>query len=227
MTIKSTDTNTLFKAKAFWNGFGFFATYEHATLLRDAVSGYMNAHIQEVSKLQKFEDNLKEAIVFVRKIQENKESPLEKEIGEEIDNINIHNNVQTYKLVDLENENTLNFLEQSQDMPKHEMRSVLEKILALKQMRDAMDEVLNEGVNVFDKETELKVVEEVLHHHFDLNNLDDLLEEARKEPLTEEDLQRTLKEALSFARASEGSPNHPFYEIIFRMVKEEKEKLPE
>lgn len=223
MKIDARTTNHLFKTEAFWNGFGFFATYEHANLLRDAVSGYMKAHAVEVKTLIDFEKNLEEAIGFVRFMQDGKEAPLEKEIGEEIDRLNLRHQTQTFKFVDLESEGILTFLENSRELPQREMKRVLHQLLALQQMRDAMDESLNEGINSFDEETELKRVERILHQEFDLNHIDHLVGEAKKEPLT--NLEQAKREAVALADGEMTQIYQPLFHIIFETVKKEKEKL--
>lgn len=223
--VDARTTNHLFKAEAFWNGFGFFATYEHANLLRDAVSGYMNAHAAEVKTLIDFEKNLEEAIGFVRFMQEGKEAPLEKKIGEEIDQLNLRHQTQTFKFVDLESEGILSFLENSRELPKRELMRVIHQLLALQQMRDTMDEALNEGINRFDEETELAKVKRILHEEFDLNHIDHLVTEAKKEPVSDAEMERAKRESVAQVEGSTPQSYEPLFQFIFETVKNEKEKL--
>lgn len=223
MNIDARTTPHLFKAEGFWNGFGFFATYDHANLLRDAVSGYMRVHAQEVKSLVEFEKKLEEAIGFVRFMHEGKEAPLEKKIGEEIDRLNLRHQTQTFKFVDLESEGILTFLENSRELPQRELKRVLHQLLALQQMRDTMDEALNEGINSFDEETELKRVGRILHQEFELNHIDHLVEEARKEPLS--NIDSAKREAVAVADGETPQVFQPLFHIIFETVRKEKEKL--
>lgn len=225
MKIDARTTSHLFKAEGFWNGFGFFATYDHANLLRDSVSGYMKTHAQEVKSLVEFEKNLEEAIGFVRFMQEGKEAPLEKKIGEEIDRLNLRHKTQTFKFVDLESEGILPFLENSRELPKRELNRVLNQLLALQQMLDAMDEALNEGINSFDQETELERVKRILHQEFDINHIDQLVEDAKREPLNQAVLDNAKREAVAQASGSSPQVYQPLFHIIFETVKKEKEKL--
>lgn len=225
MNIDARKTSHLFKAEGFWNGFGFFATYDHANLLRDAVSGYMQTHAMEVKTLVEFEKNLEEAVAFARLMQEGKGMPLEKKIGEEIDRLNLRHQTHTFKFVDMESEGLLTFLENSREMPKRETLRVLNQLLALQQMRDEMDEALNEGINRFDEETELEKVKRILHEEFDINHIDQLVEEARTEPLSPSVLDNAKREALGRAEGSAQQVYQPLFNIIFETVRMEKEKL--
>ena len=217
MNIDARTTTTVFKAKPFWNGFGVFTTYEHMLLLKEAVQGSVRELALEVKRLVEFEENLKEAVTFMKELQ--KESPLEKEIGENIDHINIDSNTHTFNPVDLQSEGLLEFLEDSKGMPKREMDTLLHRILALKQMSETLEEAINEGINSFDKETELDTVSQILHEEFSLEVVEERLDEVRKEPLSEEELEIVRNQSLSFARDLERKMYQPVYAMVFQAVK--------
>ena len=220
--IDARTTSTLFKAHPFWNGFGFFATYEHANLLNEAILGSMRLQAMEVRKIHEFEQNLNDAIEFITELQ--KEDVLDKEIGEDIDSIDISSDRQTFTVVDLNSRGVLDLLLDTKEMPEREMKVVLHKILALKQMSDSITEAINEGINKFDEENELAAVRKILHEDFQLDTVDARLEEVRKEPLTDNALQTVMNQSLSLANDLNNQVYQPVFSMIFKAVLDEKKK---
>lgn len=225
MSVDSRTTPALFKAEGFWNGFGIFATYEHTNLLRDAVSAHMNAYVLKVNAIVNFEKELNDAIGFIRLVQEAPDSSVEQKIGEAVDQLNLRHQMHTFKFVDLESDGLLVFLENSREMPKRELKQTVHELLALQQMRDAMDEALNEGINRFDEEEELERVKRILHQEFSMSHVEHLVSEARAEPLTDAEIEEVKNEAISNVASATPVTDMPLFRVIFDTVESEKRKL--
>lgn len=222
MSIDARTTTILFKAKPFWNGFGVFATYEHAQLMNESFRVHMRQQATALKKVMEFEKKLDEAIEFLTRHQQ--ESPLDREVGDEIDRINLKDNRHSFNLVDLENPGILEMLKNTSEMPKREIHAILNRILALGKMSEELTEALNEGVNSFDPKTELNLVADILHGDFDMDVVEERLAEVKKEALSEETVNQTIHQSVEIATELEAKIYQPVYEMVFQAVKKEKQK---